>query len=255
MGLPDPGDTGGGGDDLARLVLGKADKAEVECGAAAVAAHLQHVVGFGGDHAEADAFGTLPEILDVAGQVGGGADDRSFGRPLMRPARQPQGPDQVSQAGDLPASGRVPAVHRVPGGQHRDQAAGPGQAQALDDEMVMDRMASWVVRPVVQHDPAERHIADHQVKAPILRPRLGERLGPDLRPRIQVARDRGGHRIKLHSGQLRRTGRQADEVAAPAPRLQHPPAGKAQRLHRRPHCLDDGRVGVVSVQRVPGSRL
>ena len=94
-------------------------------------------------------------------QVG---DDAGARGALVRAAGQPHRADQVGQRGDLAAGGRVAGVHRVPGGQHRHQAAGADQVQRLDDEVVVDAVPGRVVPAVVQRDLAERHVADRQVE-------------------------------------------------------------------------------------------
>ena len=119
---------------------------------------------------------------------------------LVGPARQPDRPHEIGEGRHLPARGRVAGIHRVAGGEHGDQAAGPDQPQRLDDEVVVDRMAGQVMPPVVQRGLAERHVADRQVIRPVRVTGIGERLREDLRLRMQRRGDRGGNRIQLDTG-------------------------------------------------------
>ena len=96
------------------------------------------------------------------------------GGPLVGAAGQPDRADQVGQRGDLPARGRVAGIHREPGGEHGDQAAGADQAQRLDDEVVVDAVPGWVVAAVVQHHVPERHVPDRQVIAALGVAAVGE---------------------------------------------------------------------------------
>jgi hypothetical protein len=169
----------------------------------------------------------------------------------MGAAGQPDRAGQVGQRGDFPARGRVAGIHRVPGRENRNQAAGADQAQRLDDEVVVDAVPGRVVPAVVQHHVPERHVPDRQVITALGVAAAGERLGADLSARVQQRCDARGHRVQLDSGHLGAAGGEGDEVPAAAARFQHPPAVEAERLHRRPHRLDDRRVGVVRVQRVP----
>ena len=147
---------------------------------------------------------------------------------LVGPARQPDRPDEIGEGGHLTARGRVAGIHRVAGGEHGDQAAGPDQPQRLDDEVVVDRVTGQVMPPVVQRGLAERHVADRQVIRPVRVTGAGERLREDLRAGMQRRGDRGGNRIQLDAGDLRARRGETDEVAAAAARLQHPAAGEAE---------------------------
>ena len=61
----------------------------------------------------------------------------------MRTARQPDGANQIGEFGELAAGGRVPRVHRVPGRQDQYQAAGAGQVQRLDDEVIVNEPSDF----------------------------------------------------------------------------------------------------------------
>ena len=176
------------------------------------------------------------------------------GGPLVGAAGQPDRADQVGQRRDFPARRGVAGIHRVPGRENSGQAAGADQAQRLDDEVVVDGVPGLVVAAVVQHHVPERHVPDRQVIAAVAVAAAGERLGADLRIRVQQGRDAGRHRVQLDPGQPGSGGGERDEVPAAAARLQHPAAVKAERLHRLPHRFHERGVGVMGVQRVPPGR-
>ena len=170
---------------------------------------------------------------------------------LVGAARQADRAGQVGQRGDFPARGRVAGVHREPGGEHGHHSPGPDQVQRLDDEVVVDAVPGWVVPPVVQCHVPERHVPDRQVKTAVAVAAVGERLGADLRVRVQQASDPRGHRVQLDPGHLGGLRCERDEVAAAAARFEHPACAEAERLDSPPYRLDDRGVGVVGVQRVP----
>jgi hypothetical protein len=184
-------------------------------------------------------------------QVG---DGLGAGRAAVRAAGQPDGRDQAGQPGHLLPGGGVLGVHRVPAGQHREQAARLEERQGLDDEVVVHRMAGGVMPPVMQPRGAERDVADHQVEMAFRQPGVGEGLTPDLRVRVQPGRDRGGDRVQLHPQHLRAARRQPDEVPAAAARFQHLAAVKPQRSDGVPDDLRQRGVGVVRVDRGPPRR-
>ena len=181
-------------------------------------------------------------------------DDRGAGGPLLGPAGQPDRADQVGQRGHLTAGGRVLRVQGEPGGEHRDEAARPGQVQFLDDEVVVDGVLAPVVAPVVQHRGPERHVADGQVEVAVGQPGGGERLALDPGTGVQRGGDPRGDRVELDAGDVRAVRGEADEVAAAAARLEDPAAVESQVADRVPDGLDDGGVGVVGVERVPRGR-
>ena len=159
----------------------------------------------------ADAPTVLSHPLGIARPVGGVAaaqhehvgDDLGAGGLLVRGHRQPDRGDQVGHGGDLAARGRVGRVHRVVAGQHRHDAAGAGQREGLDDEVVVQRVVAGVVHLVVQRDFAERDVADDQVEVVARDAGVGEGLLTDVGVRVQVLR-----RSPRWSGPARpRTGR------------------------------------------------
>jgi hypothetical protein len=132
---------------------------------------------------------------------------------LVRTARQANRGDQVGQGGNLTAGGRVACVHRVPGREHHDQAAGPGQAQRLDDEVAMDRVPAGVVPLVTQYHLPERHVPDRHVVGALSVAGVGERLGADLRLRVQGRRDARSHRVQFDPGHPRAWWGEGNEVS------------------------------------------
>jgi hypothetical protein len=184
-------------------------------------------------------------------QVG---DDSGARCALVRAAGQPHRPGQVGQGGDLAARGGVAGIHGVAGGHHGDQAAGAGQVQRLDDEVVVDAVTARVVQTVGQRERAERDVADRQVEAALAGPGVGERLVDDVGVRVERGRDLGGDRLELHPGEPGAAGGEADEVPRSAARFQDPPAGETELPDAGPDRYDEAGVGVVRVQRVAGRR-
>ena len=202
-----------------------------------------------------------PPLRPAAGRPGAGAaqdqqvgDGLGAGRAAVRAAGQPDGGDQAGQPGHLLPGGGVLGVHRVPAGQHREQAAGLEELQGLDDEVVVHRVAGGVVPPVVQPRGTERDVADHQVEMAFGQPGVGEGLAPDLRVRVQPGRDRGGDRVQFHPEHPGAGRCQADEVPAAAARFQHLPGAGPQRGDVVPDNFRQRGVGVVRVDRGPPRR-
>ena len=113
----------------------------------------------------------------------------------------------------------------------------------------MDRVVRAVVLRVVQAHVSERHVADSQVEVPGGQARVGERLGPHGRVRIQRARQSRARAVQLDAGQLGVGGRQSEEHAGAAARLEHPAAVEPELADGLPDRGDDRRVGVVRVDR------
>ena len=170
----------------------------------------------------------------------------------MRAVRQPHRADEVGEHGDLPPGSRVAGVHGVPGSQHGYQAAGPGQVQRLDDEVVVDAVPTTVVPAVAELHRAERNVADDQVEGALGGAGIGEGLVADLRVRVQRRRELRGDGFQFHASDLGAVGGEGNEVSRSAAWLQHPAAGEAEVPHPRPDCLDQIRVGVVRVEGVAG---
>ncbi len=120
--------------------------------------------------------------------------------------------------------------------------------------MVVDRvLQALVVLRVPHRIVAERHVADHGVEHPGAERAGAERLVVHLSVRVEQLRDRGRHRVELDAGHARAVRRPADEVARAGAGFEHVAAGEPEVLHRRPHLVDERRVGVVRVQHVaPG---
>lgn len=100
------------------------------------------------------------------------------------------------------------------GGEQRDHAAGTGQAEALDDEVVVHPVPAGVVPRIMQRDVGERHVPPMvRVEQVSRQAGVGEALGTHLRLRIQGLRDRGRCRIKLDTDRLYTVRCEADEGA------------------------------------------
>jgi hypothetical protein len=172
---------------------------------------------------------------------------------LVRAGRQTDRADQLALLRHLHTGGLAApamAVHRQRRRHDRDQAATTGQVQGLEDEMVVDRVATLVVHQVGHLVPAEWHIADRRIEGAVGGAGVTERLVPDLGVRVEGLRDARGDRVDLDTGHVRAVGRVADEVADAGSGLQHTAGVEPEVGQGRPHLLHDLRVGVVRVQRV-----
>ena len=125
---------------------------------------------------DVDELGPDPAVVGWLCALGAAPQDQEVRDGLraryapVRAAGQPHSADQVSQGADLAPGGRVRCVERIPAAQQHREAARPRQRQALDDEVVVDRVARSVVLRVIQLTFAERHVADRQVEAPARQP-------------------------------------------------------------------------------------
>jgi hypothetical protein len=178
-------------------------------------------------------------------QVG---NDVGTGRPPVGAVREPDGGHQVTQGGD-PATGLgIAGVHRVPAGDESDHAAGPGEFEALDDEVVVHgQPPARVVSRVGQLCLAERDVPHRSVEVHRRDTSVGERLRPDIRVGVQVRGDHGGDRVAFDAGHHHAVGCQADEVTRPAPWLQHVAHDESKLGERIPDQLGVAGMGVVGV--------
>jgi hypothetical protein len=123
--------------------------------------------------------------------------------------------------------------------------------ETLDEEVAVQRVAVPVVTRIVGGDLGEGDVADHQVERAVLGAEILEPIGVDGRPRsVEVTGDLGGGLVELDAEEARLLRGEAQEVARPAARLEHPTSPvEAKVLHRPPHRGDDRRGGVVGVER------
>jgi hypothetical protein len=118
---------------------------------------------------------------------------------------------------------------------------------AFDQEMVVDAVACRVVALVMQRHLPERHVADDDIHRALGDARVRERLGANIRLRIEVTRDRGRDRVQLDADALSPFRRCADERAATAPRLEHDTVLKPKRGDRAPGRRGISGIGVMRV--------
>ncbi len=186
--------------------------------------------------------------------------DRCAGGLLVGSARQPDRTQEITEGGHpLPGLlvGLVGAVEGVAAGDQNDDAAGPGELQALEDEVVVDRVATTrVVLRVPYLVLAERDVADHDIEVLLRWPGVGEGLGEDLRVRVEGAGDGRGDGVDLHADDLRVGGGICKEAPSAHAGFQHPQfrsGWDAEPLQGLPDDPGVGRIGVVRVQgRGPG---
>ena len=170
----------------------------------------------------------------------------------VRPLGQAQGEHQVPELGQFAPGSRVLRVERVPGREQGDHPSRPDEVQALEQEMVVDRVAARVVDRVAEGEPAEGDVAHRRVEISLGDPGVREALGQDGGTGVQRPADARRGRVQLHPGHLRPCRGAADERPRAASRLQYPPALEAELFKARPDRFHVGPVGVVRVQRVPG---
>lgn len=172
--------------------------------------------------------------------------------------RQSDRADEIGHRSHLSASCGVAGIQGVAGGERDDEPARPGQVQRLDEEVVVQGVASTIVSWVVRCDLGEGHVADHRVERAVLDTQLLERSGVDGGPgSVEMLSDLGGGLIELDTGHARAVRCEADEVARPAAWLQHahPFPRDSELLGGVPHGLHDRSRRVVGIERrSPGLR-
>ena len=173
------------------------------------------------------------------------------GGPAVRSGRESNRADEVGELSHLPARGGVGGVERVVAGQQRHQPAGACQRERLDDEVVVQAVSGPVVRGVVQSHVGEGDVPDRQIEVAVRQPRVRERLGADIRGGMKRSGYRGGRGVEFHTGQLRAVGREREEHARAAARLEHAPGAESELCDQSPHLAGDCGVGVVRVDRRP----
>lgn len=180
-------------------------------------------------------------------------DGLGAGRTLVSTRREPHGAHQVAQGLHLTTGRRIRSVKRVPRRDDGHQAARTSRGQALDDEVVVDRVIARVVERIMQADVTERHVPDDGVDA-TRNPGVRERLRPDVGVRVQPRRNPGSGRVQLDADHGRPVRRRADERAGTAARLEDDSPVEPELLQRRPHLTGDLRRRVVRVDRGPTGR-
>ena len=140
-------------------------------------------------------------------------DDVGAGYPREGLGGQPHGSEQVGAGGDGAPGPGVEVVEGVAAGQHNGVAAGGGQVEGFDDEVVVDGEPVGVVGGVVDGELAERHVAQHGGEAGAGYAGGFESFAADLGGRVERGGDFGGDGVVFdadHDGAL---GGQSDEGA------------------------------------------
>ncbi|WP_346035227.1 hypothetical protein [Brevibacterium picturae] len=203
---------------------------------------------------EGDRGDRLPQVISRWVIVFAAAEEEHVGDRLgargglVGAGGQAHRPDEVSQQAHFPAGAGVLGVEGVLRGQYGHEPAGAGRAQGLEDEVVVDRLSGGVVDRVVENDFAERDVADDGIELTVCQAGLGERLGTDVRVRVEVAADGGGDRVQFHPRHARLWWGQADERPGPGAGFEDLTAGEAQRGHRPPEFSGDEWGRVVGVE-------
>lgn len=105
---------------------------------------------------QADRGDRFPQVICRGLPVLAAVQDEQIGhhvgsrRAPMCPGGEPDRAHEVSEHRHLAARAGVLRVHRVLRREHRDHPAGPGEPQALEDEMVVHRQPRRIVHRVVQ---------------------------------------------------------------------------------------------------------
>ena len=173
------------------------------------------------------------------------------GGPAVRSGRESNRADEIGELSHLSARGGVGGVECVVAGQQRHQPAGACQGERLDDEVVVQAVSGPVVGGVVQSHVGEGDVPDRQIAVAVRQPRVRERLGADIRGGVKRSGDRGGRGVEFHTGQLRAVGRDGEEHARAAARLEHAPGAETELCDKSPYLAGDCGVGVVRVDRGP----
>ena len=178
-------------------------------------------------------------------------DDVGARRGGEGPRREPDGADEVGQGRHLAPGRGVAGVEGVAGGEGGDHAAGPGELQALDEEVVVQPVAGAVAAGVVWDDVGERDVADDEVEVVVRLVRLEGHCVDDGGVGVEVRGDAGGRRVELDPGHVRAGRSEPDEVAGAASRFEDVAAVEPEGGDRVPHGRDDAGVGVVGVEGCP----
>ena len=174
----------------------------------------------GGPAIDVELAGALPVGRIVWLLAGGAAlkDEQvgegfGAGGAAVRAGGEPHGSEQLAELVDLAAGGRVGRVEREAACEHSDQAAGAGQRERFEDEVVVQAVPTRVVPGVVQAHVGERHVPDCGVEESVRQPRICEGLAANLRLRVEHCGDRRGGRVELDPRHFGAFGRERDEHA------------------------------------------
>ena len=158
---------------------------------------------------------------------------------------------QLCPLRDVPADFRGLLVHGVAAGDKGDHTAGAYLIECLGKEIVMNGKTEPVVSPVIDLILSERHVADGDV---IEIPSVGgfkSRHG-NVRFGVKLLCNPPGDAVQLHAVEpavLHGFGQTAEEVPDAHAGLQNIARFKAHILQRLIHGMNNGRAGVVGIQR------
>ena len=164
---------------------------------------------------------------------------------------QTNGTQQLRPLRDVPADfGRL-LVHRVAGGHKRDHAARTHLVEGFGKEVVVNGKTELVISPVIYLILSERDVAHGEV-VKVFSVRCFKARDGNVRLGIKLLGNTSGDAVQLHAVELAALHllrQQAKEVADAHRRLQNVTALEAHIADRFIDRLDDGRAGVVGVQR------
>ena len=170
---------------------------------------------------------------------------------------KPDGTQQLSSLCNIPSDGTVLGIHGVAAGNESHDAAGTQLIQALCKEVVVDGKTQLIESRVIHTILPKGDIADCQVIEILLAGLLKARDG-DVCIGIQLFGNPTGETVQLHTIEaavLHTLGQHSEEVAHAHCRLQNVAGLEAHVFNGLVHCTDDGRTGVMGIQRGSPCRL
>ena len=158
--------------------------------------------------------------------------------PANAPAGKPDGTDEVGEAGHLAAGRGVAGVERVAGGEGGDEPAGSDEVEALEQEVVVKRVAAAVVAGSCGVTLAKGTLPMARSKEPssaAQRPRTARRgWWPGRR---RGAGRSGGGAVGFDADELAAGGARPMKLPEPQPGSRTRPPSKPRSRDRGPHRL------------------
>lgn len=224
----------------------------------------EHMVGVGIEvRADPDGF-LIAEIgVDGAGPVIGTrglacfaaskdeqvADDARARGGLERAGREADSTDQVGEAVHLTPGRGVAGIEGVAGADGGDDPTRSHEAEALDQEVVVQRVTAPVVDGVVRGHLGEGDVADRQVEARVAELQVFEALCVDRGTgAVEVLCDPGGGAVSFDADDGASRWCQTDEVAGATARLENPAAVETEVSDGTPNGPNDRCRRVVGVE-------